>query len=488
MSRLSVKLYSDRRERFLHGVSRISERTEVFWNSRWYFPAVLAVSAVFLFLGQPVAGILALLAISTFFLAFCADIFASVLPFFLMFLMAAPLYDTLNVLVPYAFAAIPFLAALVVHLLIWPCPILIGQNGRGLVLISFATLLGGCDVMTMQQASSPLTLYYSLGLGVGMLALYLLFRSRLAEKRSYDLGDRLVSLFYAMGIFAALLVIPPYVQNWQDFTQTLTMPDFPYRNFCTTVLLVTLPATAYFARRHKAHLLTTAAFLLALLFTGSRSALLFGVVMAALCCIYLVRCGVISKKVMLALGGVAVIGFAVIGINGVAQLYLDRMVNGTLISVNEPRWRFFICAARDFMSHPIFGIGLGNDLHAAVFSGVKGSMVFYHNLVAQVVGSMGLLGIIAYTISITDRIQILRRAKTPFSSAMLLSYVGMLLISMTNPGGFCPLPNSGMMVLMISVVEVLSGEPAIELSTVLRRPRRRSAAKRRSTDSLMVRK
>jgi hypothetical protein len=486
MSHPTLQLHNSGHAALLHGLLRLQRRADAAWNSRFYFPGILLLAAVFLFLGQPVAGVLALLVVSTFFMAFCSDFLATATPFFLMFLMAAPEYDTLNVFLPYAFAAIPFFVAFAVHMLLWPRPFLLGQSGRGLALVSMATLLGGCDVLTAQQASRPLTLYYVLGLGVGMLVLYVLFRSCLAEEHSYDLSDRLVSIFYAIGVFAAMLVVFAYVQNWQAVLQTKTIPDFAYRNFCTTVLLITLPATAYFARQHKAHLFSTAVFAMMLVLSGSRSGMLFGVIMVAFCCIYLVRQRVISKKIMLILSGVLVVGFAVIGINGIAQLYLDRMVSGSLISVNEPRWRFLVAAARDFMSHPIFGIGLGNDLHAPIFSGVKGSMVFYHNLIAQVVGSMGLTGIIAYTVLIYDRVQLLRAVKTPFSSAMTLSYLGMLMISMTNPGCFCPFPNAGLMVLMISVVEITAKEPATELSVLLHLPRRRSA--RRQADSLMSRK
>ena len=66
-------------------------------------------------------------------------------------------------------------------------------------------------------------------------------------------------------------------------------------------------------------------------------------------------------------------------------------------------------------------------------------MVFYHNSIAQIMGSMGLVGI-AYGVLMRDRIALLRAGKTPFVRALALSYLGMLLISLTNPGEFCPLP------------------------------------------------
>ena len=126
------------------------------------------------------------------------------------------------------------------------------------------------------------------------------------------------------------------------------------------------------------------------------------------------------------------------------------------------------------MRHPIFGIGLGNNLHEQVFIGVEGSMVFYHNMIAQIMGSMGLLGIVAYMKLISDRIHVLWSSRTPFTVCMRLSYLGMLLISMTNPGEFCPFPNAGMMVLLFTMAELAAGEQAVPVVQLLRIPVRSS--------------
>ena len=450
--------------------SRVSQHVEHFWNSKWYFISLLFASSVFLITGKTVAGVLFLLMATTIFLAFCSDFLASVLPFFLMFEMAAPQYDNLSVFVPLVFAALPFFAALILHLIIWPATPKVGRSSQGLVLVSLATVLGGCDVMTYQQYTKPLSLYYSLGLGVGMLLLYLLYRSRISVRQDYNVYDRFASIFYVMGAFMVVMVALVYIWNWQTFWETRSSIDFSYRNFCATILLTTLPMPFYFALQNKKHLISAAFFGLGLLFTGSRSALLFGAVSLALCCIYMVRFHALSKKVVLGLFGVGAAFFCLVGSEWVA----GRIQSGGWISINEPRWRFLICAVRDFVRHPIFGIGLGNNLHEQVFIGVEGSMVFYHNMIAQIMGSMGLLGIVAYMKLISDRIHVLWSSRTPFTVCMRLSYLGMLLISMTNPGEFCPFPNAGMMVLLFTMAELAAGEQAVPVVQLLRIPVRSS--------------
>ena len=63
-----------------------------------------------------------------------------------------------------------------------------GRCLRGLMAVSVAALLGGTGVMPMRERLSLLPLYYSLGLGLGMAALYLLLRSALCFSSSPNLS------------------------------------------------------------------------------------------------------------------------------------------------------------------------------------------------------------------------------------------------------------------------------------------------------------
>ena len=67
-------------------------------------------------------------------------------------------------------------------------------------------------------------------------------------------------------------------------------------------------------------------------------------------------------------------------------------------------------------------------------------MVFYHNSIAQIMGSMGLVGIAAYGVLMGIVSPRCGPEKHPFVRALALSYLGMLLISLTNPWRVLPLP------------------------------------------------
>ena len=78
---------------------------------------------------------------------------------------------------------------------------------------------------------------------------------------------------------------------------------------------------------------------------------------------------------------------------------------------------------------------------------------------AVVVGCMGLAGAAAYGLLLVRRVRLLLRGG---DACLMIGmfYRGMLLVSMTNPGLFCPLPNAALTVLAFAVLEKCVGSPA----------------------------
>lgn len=168
---LATGLWARMRRTLYTLFSRLSRAAQRFWMSRAYFPVLLTVSAAFMAAGEPVYGVAALGCIVIWLLAACPDLLAPVCPFFMAFLMSSQCYGQLTDFLPCAALVPPLLVALLWHFAVWPVTLRIGRSGLGLALVSIATLLGGCDVISRKQAMQPLSLYYTLGLGVGMLVL-----------------------------------------------------------------------------------------------------------------------------------------------------------------------------------------------------------------------------------------------------------------------------------------------------------------------------
>ena len=236
--------------------SRLSRYAQRFWLSRAYFPVLLTVAGAFMAAGQPVYGVEALGCIVIWLLAACPDLLAPVCPFFMAFLMSTQCYGQLSDFLPCAALVPPLVLALLWHFAVWPVTLRLGRSGMGLALVSIATLLGGCDVITRKQAVEPLSLYYTLGLGVGMLVLYVLFRSHLTEKRTYDLHRRFAGIFCALGMCMALAVLLAYLKAWLANGAVVGVLYLSYRNFATSVLLTALPMPFYLSLKHRGHLVT----------------------------------------------------------------------------------------------------------------------------------------------------------------------------------------------------------------------------------------
>lgn len=466
---LATGLWARMRRTLYTLFSRLSRAAQRFWMSRAYFPVLLTVSAAFMAAGEPVYGVAALGCIVIWLLAACPDLLAPVCPFFMAFLMSSQCYGQLTDFLPCAALVPPLLVALLWHFAVWPVTLRIGRSGLGLALVSIATLLGGCDVISRKQAMEPLSLYYTLGLGVGMLVLYVLFRSHLTEKRSYDLHRRFAEIFCALGLCMALAVLLAYGKAWLAEGHIGGVLYLSYRNFATSVLLTALPMPFYLSLRHRGHLATAAVLALALALTGSRSALLFGGILLTLCCVYLMRSGVISRRCLVLLAAAAGIGILALG-PALLECVLHSRVGEDIQDSNSDRLQFLARAADDFLRHPVFGIGLCSTRNADVFTGVEGSMVFYHNSLAQVMGSMGLVGIVAYGRLLHDRIALLRQgSRDPFVRILTLSYLGMFLISLCNPGEFCPFPNAALMVMVFAQAEEAVGDVAVPVRQLLAR-------------------
>lgn len=312
------------------GFRRLSGLSQRFWLSRAYFPFLLWVTLGFAALRQPVYGAMALLGICIWLLVFCRDLLASVTPFLLVFLLSTQRYESLGDFLPCAVLAAPFFAALIWHLMVWPVTFRVGRSATGLLLVSAATLLGGCGILSMHQLLQPLSLYYVGCLGGGMLVFYVLLRSCLTYSKGYDLHRRFAAIFCVLGVCMACLVMLDYAVRWQEFLQVHTTLYLKYRNFATALLLTTLPMSFYLSLKKPAHLLGVAVQAAGLALTGSRSALLFGVALLGLGFVYLVRWGLIPRKAVLPLCVAGAVLAVLVGPELLSLMMDSRMEGGHL--------------------------------------------------------------------------------------------------------------------------------------------------------------
>lgn len=448
---------------------RICQKTETFWNHPAYFAVILLFTAIPVFFDNILAAAVVLCSICLWMLLFCSDLLSSMFPFLMLFLLSTLDYKDLRLFLPCAPLVVLLIVGLAVHIIRWPISLRIGKSAKGLTFVALSAAAGGLGTIPLAEYFSPVSLYYSLGLGLALLAAYLLLSSELEKPRSYDLLYRLMQLLYALGFAMALSIIWFYIQNWAVFSTSWKILFVSFRNFAAAILVSTLPSVFYMTVKNRLHIVSILLWSLVLFLSGSRSALLFGGLILLLGFIYLFHKRVFPVWFFLLLAALSGVLFSVYGDFLGAAFMSGRTGQKALISPHEVRWALLQRGYTDFLQHPIFGIGLGNRQNADLFQPSTGSIVFYHNAIAQVMGSMGLLGIAAYCTLFFQRIRLLLQRKQG-CGIIALYYLGMLLVSMTNPGLFCPLPNALLTVLVFTVLEKTTAAPSVPLRKIL--PRR----------------
>jgi len=423
------------------------------WSSNAYYALILAVSSVFLFAEASRAGMFVLLILLIFLQSFSSDLLIGLLPISCFLLLGTDSFEDIASFLTWWWMIPLILFSFVINLRWNGVRLTRGAGFHCLSLVSLATVFGGIGYISIPEYFSGVSLFYVLGLGPMLALVSCLYYSSLSAV-SYDLADRFSKVLYSTGLFAGIVLVHYYMANASQLVPGYLTLYIHFRNYLTVLLLVAFPMPFRFMKKGHAGLHLTAAVFLyaALLFTGSRTALVFGSIMVAVCFCWMVSSYLkLDRKKILSfslvcllcsLAGIYVLGHLVLG---------NRLVDGSLFPASDSRLLWLKQSLLDFMESPLVGIGLGNMKNQNIFIGVGGSIPWYHNYFAQIIGSMGLLGIVAYSFLLRFRAGVLKRLCRSGEIALVLSYAGMFMASLTNPGEFCPFPNAYFMVVLFEV-------------------------------------
>ena len=305
-----------------------------------------------------------------------------------------------------------------------------------------------------------MTLYYTLALSFGMILAHITLRSHLARPVKYDRFEKLAEIMYAIGIFVCIELLWNYLIKFNVIISTWDMSVIQQKNNYSTFLLFCLPYPLYFARKKRLHILSELLMLLCIFMSGSRGGMVSAIVLVPFLLAYLsLAPGEKTRR----LGRFAAVGaVAVLGIAAVCVIVFILLLEKTgVITHDEPRYLMIRRTIDAFKQNPIFGTGLGNTSNTDIYLPKKGAFYWYHSLPLQLMGSLGLVGIAAYSYQALGRMLQISRRLTPATAALGLSYLGILIMSCFNPGEFVPLPYELMVVTTFVMVELSGGEKSV---------------------------
>ena len=296
----------------------------------------------------------------------------------------------------------------------------------------------------MEDYFNVSSLYYVVFLGVGMVGFYLWMRCYMTSTASYDFKERILEILYIFGAFCAFSILEKTFRMLIGYGEIWF---FPWCNDICQMMLFAIPIPFFYMRRHFAHFFVPFLFYAAMLPAVSLTAICVGALILALGTVYAF---VFCKEKRVYITVFAVLAFFA-GIFVFKHYTLDGYDSLLAFLNAEENGRFELLrrAWNDFLKHPVFGVGMG--------SGNDGSSVlngfWTHNYFLQILGSMGILGALAFGYQLFVRAKLIFKRPDPFRLIVALSYLGIFLASMLQPGEFCPMPYEFLAVALFVVLE-----------------------------------
>lgn len=419
-----------------------------FFNSYLFYVFETIAACLFVWAGEEVAGAVCFVALICVMLLVCEDTFPTALPFLLLSAFTTNCYDSFDLFFPYIRYAPVAALCLGFHFYAYRRPLRTGESAFGILTAGMAVLLGGIGGFSLREYATGA--YYYLGLSVGMLFLYVLLRSRFFAPKDYDLKERFSVVMLLLGLLCVYIIAAGY------YKRTLGISTSPYalgfsRNNISTLLMFAMPFPLFLSKKHPCFALFTPALFAAVAVSTSRGGLLFGSIEFFVCCVYWICFGK-NRLLRFVLCLAAVLLILLCFGEIVIDVIRDRFLADDVIT-NDARYKMLLESLVNFKKRPVFGTGILDD---SIYYGQykkKGSMAWYHMMIPQVVGSMGLIGIAGYGFQVFGRIRLIFRRPDLWGFCLGISYLGILGMSQVNPGEFCPVPFEMLTVLLFILQE-----------------------------------
>lgn len=422
-----------------------------FLNSYLFYFFEVIMAFLFVVMGKEVQGAIVFAALLSLILLVCEDVVATTLPFLLICTFTTNCYDSFDTFMAYAPYAPIVVGCAAYHFVVYHKEFSVGDSLKGIFAVSIALCMGGIGrygVMDYLKGS-----YYVLGLGLGMMLAYMIMKSEFSVPRDYDLKERFAAIMSLEGLLCVLMIIWGYYKRSMGWTVNTPYPYGFSTNNIGTMLLFSMPFPLYLAKKNGLFALGTLGLFGAICLTVSRGGMLCGCILFAACALYWIF-SVEGKwrlvRFLICAGGL--LALVLIFGKTVWDTVIMRFINEGILS-DDHRTPMIFEAMENFCENPFTGTGiLDDDITYGEFN-KKGTMTWYHMMIPQIVGSMGLIGVVAYAFQITGRVQSIFKNPTPWALCLGLSYLGILLMSQVNPGEFCPLPFELLTVLLFILQE-----------------------------------
>lgn len=448
-----------------HFISAVERRMDMLVHTPWYPIAVFLLAYAFHGAGQYLLALYVMVGVCTLLCFTCRDIVPMLLPLLLCFCVAPFCVGDMPAFVQTLWVVIPAVLALLYRVIRDHRHVRLGPTFPGLVAAAIAVILGGVGSLPASDYFSTASLYHILGLSVLPIAIYLIVKTNRGLSRHSDLADQVALYAYLALVFIVFSIlrtffVHPDILTSEGIPWVQITNHMPWRNNLANYAIALFPFVFYYARSHGAiHVLSACIAYFAITITASRGAFVCGGIVLVLCFLYFLQGRPDAVVWWVTFGACALV--ACLFFREELITFFARFTRiGTLDpdNFNDPRLLLFQRGWEDFCAHPFNGTGLGYQGNADCYSEFRNGwrLIWYHSAIPQVIGSMGILGILGYGLQLCLRCRLcfrLCRRKNAFAVPLALSYFALLLYSQVDPGLFNPLPFAVLAVLLFLLLE-----------------------------------
>lgn len=424
-------------------------------QSPWFMALIFIAAALVLIFQAPIAGTVIFVLLICAMLVLSENTALTLLPFSLLCMFVLKEYNSFDRFIKLWWLAIPVVPSLLYHLIAYRETPTKSILPYGIAGVAFAVTFGGLGSISAAEYFTGANLYYVAGLGIAMLFMHFLISSKYHDRENFDIKEHICLVFYLIGLFGVFMLTHHFIINWNTIITTGELPYIQWSNNLSTFLMIAMPFGFYFTRKNPVHMICTLLMFVTMLLSGSRSPLIFGVIEYIICVFVFAHIDPKNRYVYI-LPLVAAFIVVLLFLEPVFDYVMDTLDLLGKIK-EESRFQMALRSWDEFCANPLFGSGLGATGRQDIYNPVKFAMNWYHSAPFQIFGSLGLVGIAAYCFLWFTRVKVFHFRRSIFGYTVMLSQIGLFLMSMVNPGFFCPFPYEFFMVMLFAV---LAKEPA----------------------------
>ena len=221
-----------------------------FFESKIFAAMLFALAALFVVLEQEEYGLIIMLNIGALVLLFSENITNAYVPGFLGVTFLIKCYVKEYAEFQHWWTALPFtIPAIIAYLIIYRRKITVGKSFYGVLAVAVAVTLGGMFSITPAEYFDLETLYYTIGLGFGLVVAYLFVRAHTVENDRYDIFERYANMMLLVCCFAIFMVLEYYAKHIPETLLAGKFADIQWSNNISTTLMITMPFALYRIKR-----------------------------------------------------------------------------------------------------------------------------------------------------------------------------------------------------------------------------------------------